>query len=106
MVLLHIISNNREQASEIADVLVEKKLVLAAVTFQEVSVKERNPSGEIVIVDQVLMIARTKGILFNTIETCLREIFPTNRPVLYSIPIVNMNWQEANVLITPEVKDL
>lgn len=106
MVLLHIISHDRQQASQIVDLLVEKNLVLTAVTLQEVAVKEKEPNGEMETTTQILIIGRTKGILFNTIETCLREAFPTNEPVIYSMPIVNMNWQEANALASLEAKDL
>lgn len=98
MVLLHIISNDRQQSDEIAHLLVKENLVLSAVTFQPVSVRKKRKNGEVGESDQTLLIARTKGLLFNTIETHLREIYPTSMPVIYSMPIVNMDWQEADIL--------
>ncbi len=98
MVLLHIICNDRQQSDDIADLLVKENLVLSAVTFQGVSVKEREESGTIGQSEQTMLIGRTRGLLFNTVQERLRELYPTNMPVIYSMPIVNMNWQDADAL--------
>lgn len=98
MVLLHIISNDRQQTDEIADLLVKENLALSAVTIQSVSVREKRKNGEVGESDHTLLIARTRGLLFNTIQTRLRDIYPTSMPVIYSIPIVNMDWHEADGL--------
>ncbi|MCE7991709.1 MAG: divalent cation tolerance protein CutA [Roseivirga sp.] len=98
MVLLHIICNDRQQSAEIADLLVTESLVLSAVTFQSVSVKEKQSDGSIGQSEQTLLIGRTRGILFNTVEARLREVHGAAMPVIYSVPIVNMNWKDADVL--------
>lgn len=98
MVLLHIICNDRRQSDEIADLLVTKNLILSAVTFQSVSVREKQEDGSVGQSEQTMLIGRTRGILFNTVETRLREVYSSNMPVIYSVPIVNMDWQHADTL--------
>ena len=102
MVLLHIISDNGKQASEIADLLVSQNLVLNTVTLQDISIKQKEIDGKVSDSKQILIIARTKGILFKTVEKTLRDTFPSNEPIIYSMPIVNMNWQEADALAVSE----
>ncbi|GAB5522985.1 MAG: hypothetical protein Roseis2KO_08570 [Roseivirga sp.] len=98
MVLLHIICKDRQLSDDIADLLVKENLVLEAVTFQNVSVRVREKNGTVGRSEQTMLIGRTRGLLFNTVQELLRERYPTNMPVIYSMPIVNMNWQDADAL--------
>lgn len=98
MVLLHIICNDSQQSDDIADLLVKENLVLEAVTFQDVSVKERKKNGTTGQSERTMLIGRTRGLLFNTVEDRLHELYPTSMPIIYSIPVVNMNWQDAHIL--------
>ncbi len=103
MVLLHIICNDRQQADEIADLLVSENLVLSTVTFNPISVVQKERSGRIGRTEQTMLIGRTRSVLFNTVEARLQEAYALNMPVIYSVPIVNMNWQDANILPEPSV---
>lgn len=98
MVLLHIICNDRQQSDEIADLLVTENLVLSAVTFQSVTVREKQSDGSVGQSEQTLLIGRTRGLLFKTVEARLRDVYGTEMPVIYSVPIVNMDWQHADTL--------
>ena len=99
MVLLHIVSNNAEQANDIIEFLVSKKLVLNALVQENVILKKRGEQESIVSEKQILIMGKTKALLFNTIDKLLREKYGSKMPILYSIPIVSMDFEQANELI-------
>lgn len=103
MVLLHIICNDQQQSDDIADLLVSENLVLSAVTFNPVSVVQKKRNGETGRTGQIMLIGRTRGVLFSTVEARLQEVYALNMPVIYSVPIVNMNWQDADMLMEPAI---
>ncbi|WP_020531790.1 hypothetical protein [Flexithrix dorotheae] len=103
MILIHIITNDYDQAAEVADYLANEKLILNAVML-EVSGRKRITGKKYKPIDQILVMGKTKALLFNTIDKMLRELYPENMPVLYSIPIVNMDWEQANELVKETVK--
>ena len=47
---------------------------------------------------------KTKALLFNTIDELLREKYPNNMPTLFSIPIVHMDWEQADELVKETAK--
>ena len=97
MVLLHIVTHSTAQAREIASLLTEEKLVLNALIQPNVSwIGKGMPAraGE----EETLVMAQTKGLLFDKIDRRLRGLYKQNMPVLYSVPIVNMDWEQADLL--------
>ncbi|CAN5412056.1 hypothetical protein BH23BAC1_BH23BAC1_34010 [soil metagenome] len=104
MILLHIITNEKEQAIEIVDYLVKEKLILDAIIMENITGRKRVGKGNFKSMDQTLIIGKTKALLFNTVDEQLREKYKKNMPVLYSIPIVNMDWEQANDLIKGTAK--
>jgi len=104
MIIIHIICKEESQAIEIADFLIDKKLILDAVVLDRVSIREKNRQGKFVTIRQALMMGKTKGLLFQEIDRQLRLKFVENMPVLYSVPIVDMDWEQANVLISETAK--
>ena len=97
MVLLHMVTHSSAQAREIAELLVEEKLVLNALIQPKVSwIGKGLPSGG--RDDDTLIMAQTKGLLFDKIDSRLRGLYKEKMPVLYSVPIVNMDWEQADVL--------
>lgn len=103
MVLLHIVSKNNQQLTEIVDYLLEEKLILNAI-IQENVVIRKNIDGEFKSEKRVMMIGKTKALLFNTIDTMLRQKFSSNMPVLYAVPIVAMDWEQADELVRETTK--
>lgn len=101
MVLLHMIADTVEQADEIAEVLTEEKLVLSALIQPGGRMKTQ---GRAEAEDRTLILAQTKGLLFNAIDERLRKMYPEQMPVLYSVPIVNMDWEQADVLVAKTAK--
>lgn len=104
MVLLHIITNNRDQAIEIVDFLTEDKLMLHAVIIEKLTGRKRGKDGTFQDQDQILVIGQTKALLFNTIDELLREKYKQHMPVLYSLPIINMDWEQSRELINETLK--
>lgn len=98
MVLLHIITANNGQALEITDMLIEKKLIVDALTMEKVFVRKRNGYDDYENIEQTLIIGKTKALLFNDIDELLRKEYGEDMPVLYSIAIVNMDWQQMDEL--------
>jgi len=104
MILIHIVTKEEDQAIEIVDFLMEEKLILDAVMMEKVMRREKNKNGIIESVSETLILGKTKALLFNDIDHILREKYKETMPVLYSIPIVNMDWEQVNELINETVK--
>lgn len=104
MVLLHIITNSRDQAIEIVDSLSEEKLMLHGVIIEKLSGRKKGQDGTYQDVEQILVMGQTKALLFNTIDEQLREKYRQDMPVLYSVPIVNMDWEQSRELINETLK--
>jgi uncharacterized protein involved in tolerance to divalent cations len=104
MILLHIITDDKDQAVEIADFLMKEKLMLSATILENISGRRRTLDDEIQSVKQTLVIGKTKALLFNTIDEHLRKKYKENMPIIYSLPIVNMDWEQANELIQGTTK--
>jgi uncharacterized protein involved in tolerance to divalent cations len=104
MVLIHIVTDSEEQAIEITDLLIEKKLILNALMIEKSKMRKRLKDGTFETHPQTLVIGKTKGLLFNDIDLLLREKYKENMPTLYSIAIVNMDWDQADELMTETLK--
>ena len=99
MILLHLISDDEEKINTIADILVQERLILNAVLIRDVKTRRRNKDGNLETIQQTLMTGKTKALLFNEIEKRLLEMYSEEEmPVLYSVPIVNMEWHQTDEL--------
>jgi uncharacterized protein involved in tolerance to divalent cations len=45
-----------------------------------------------------ILTGKTKALLFSVIEKKFHDLFGNTMPELYSLPIVNMEWKQAEVL--------
>lgn len=104
MILLHILTKDEEQANAISEYLIEHKLIFEAVIFEKVIARDLNPAGELISNQKVLVMGKTKSLLFNHIDEKIRENFSEHMPSLYSVPIVNMDWEQSNDLIQSTAK--
>ena len=104
MVLIHIITKYPERAYEIADLLIEQKLLLDAVIDDKVFVREKHECGEFRTDVRIRLMGRTKALLFDEIDKKLRETYPDDMPLLYSVPIVHMDWEQSDQLISNTAK--
>lgn len=106
MILLHIISPDHQQTKDISDFLSQKKLILNPIIIENAQSRKLDEVDEksITPTAHFPLIGKTKGLLFNEIDLKLREKYPTNLPILYSLPITHMDWEQADELINKTVK--
>jgi hypothetical protein len=105
MILLHIISEEEQQALEIVDFLMEENLLLEAVCLEKVLVRKKNKLGNPESVKQTLIMGKTKALLFNAIAQTLQDKYQENCPVIYSVPIVQMDWEQSKQLVNEVSQD-
>lgn len=104
MILLHVISDYEKQAIEIVDFLMEENLLLDAVILEKVLVRKKKDSGVPESVIRHMVMGKTKSLLFNTIDKMLRDKYNESSPVIYSIPIVQMDWEQSKQLANEVVR--
>ena len=97
MIQLHIISTEPEQIRDIENLLINEKFITGATVIDAVS-SYKNDDGEIKTVSTNLLIGRTKASLFNTIESHLKDKYGDKTPVIYGLPIVNMDFKHLEKL--------
>jgi len=97
MIQLHIAIRKLEQANEIVKLLTEEQLI-TGMTILDTKSCYKNDKGEIVTILTKLLIGRTRAILFGTIEKLLKEKYDELTPVIYGMPIVNMDIEHSNKL--------
>lgn len=104
MILVHIITKKNEQALEIIDLLIHKKLLFDAMVSEKTVYKKSKVTGKLVSSLQTLVIGRTKSLLFNAINQLLMEKYIDHMPVLYSLPIVYMQPEQAEEILSETVR--
>jgi len=96
MDLLHVITQSEKQAKDVAHFLLKEKLVLDSLLMEKVLyIEEKDMVPHYV----TLVKARTKHLLFNTIDEKLRQKYKDDMPILYSVPIVSMDKDQAQELV-------
>lgn len=97
MILIHVLTDSMDKAIEISDFLTMERLILNAVIAKDVIIR-KNEKGKMVSKDRVLIMGKTKALLFNKIDKELRKRYE-KMPVLYSVPIAHMDWEQAEYLV-------
>ena len=103
MILLHIISDEEEQAIEITDFLIENNLILDAVLLEKVAVRKKE-KGTTKSTSKTLVMGKTKALLFTSIDEMLKNKYKEKMPVIYSTPIVHMDWEQSKELVNEVAK--
>ena len=97
MILLHICGQDQDQIEEIARVLLSENLIMDV--NLNVASQRFELSGETFKRSSwVQLTGKTKSLLFSTIDDRITELFPDNLPEIYSLPIVDMDWDQASKL--------
>ena len=104
MILIHITSTSQEQIHEIVDWLSEEKLILHPIILEKVVLRSKNENGSFINEKQFLVMAKARALMFGKIEYLMKKKFKEEMPDLYSLPIVNMDWQKAELLKKPKSK--
>jgi len=90
MILTYIISNSKGEAENIANDLLEKKLVYSVNLFEDVS-SMRWEKSKIVKLKRTIVLAKTKSLLYNEIEKEVKRVQTTGTAIVFSMPITQMS---------------
>ncbi len=106
MILVHIIIDKREQAMEIIDTLLDKKLLFNAMLSEKKVFEKDSRTCKLKGTIQVLIIGKTKSLLFNSINKLLISMYgSTNKmPRIYCLPIVYMDPEQSEALLERTLK--
>jgi len=98
MVLIHIITDEKAQAIEIIDLLLERKLLFNAMLSRKKVYEKNKTTGELCAKVQILIIGKTKALLFNKINRLIISIYSKQMPSLYCLPIVYIDPERGEKL--------
>ncbi|MGB5437130.1 MAG: hypothetical protein WBM98_14640 [Maribacter sp.] len=98
MVLTHILTDTKEQALNCIDILLDKKLLLDASLSEKTTYFKNESSHKLESKSNILIIGRTKALLFQSIDQVLQKYYPNNMPSLYAVPIVYMNDDQSDAI--------
>ena len=99
MMSLTIITRTVEQSNEIIHLLLKERLVIEGIIQKNTSYFQFDVNKNVIESDSTMLLCITKGLLFTKIDTLLREKYKDNKPVLYSVPIINMGWEQSKIII-------
>ena len=98
MISLTIISETYEQSDEIIRLLLKKRLVIEGTIQTNANCYRLDTNRHVKETNSAMLICTTKSLLFPEIDEILREKYTNNLPILYSVPIVNMDWEQLKTL--------
>jgi len=98
MILIRISDNNEQEIEKIAEMLLEKRLIMDVIILRGIERWEHHDDS-IVKSEVTLLTAKTKALLFPKIDKILRKAYPDAMPELFSLPIVNMDWEQSKHLV-------
>jgi hypothetical protein len=98
MVNLQIITKDEQTAHEIIDHLLKERFVLEGILLENVT-RKRVIDEEIVAENGFLIKALAKALLFKSINQYIQDHFGDRDVVMYTIPIVDMDWDAQQSLI-------
>ena len=90
MILAYIISNNAEEAEQIAIDLLEKKLVYSINIIPDIKSMQRD-GGKIIILQRTIVLAKTKALLYKEIEAEIKRVQTTGTAIIFSMPLTQMS---------------
>ena len=88
MMILQILSKDEAQVHEIADYLLKEELIANAMLSEKVLVKTKTDDGSIASSKQYKLQGISKSLLFQEINSKLKQRYADNMPLLYSEPII------------------
>ena len=97
MVWIRISSNDEKQIEEITQDLLKAKLIIDANIERKVE-RWVLKDGEIGRTQIYIVTAKTKSLLFTSIDQRLRDSYKNSMPEVYCLPIVHMDWEQAEQL--------
>ena len=97
MILLRLVSNSEAKIESIALLLLRENLAID-VNIQRGLERVELSAGELISTKIYRLTAKTKALLFSKIDERLNDEFPNNLPEVHALPIVEMDWNQAELL--------
>ena len=99
MIQLRLSHRNPETIEQIGEMLLMEQYVLEVTIIRGIECWNL-VNNEVVKEKTNLLYAKTKALLFPHIERLIHKKHAGDMPILYSIPIVHMEWDQSEQLIT------
>lgn len=104
MIQLNIISKSHKQADELVQILIKKNLAINVFKIDGLISAVSNKEGINYHQGNTMITGQTKALLFNKIDQLIRSKYKKDMPLVYSLAIVNMDWEQADLLIQETIK--
>lgn len=97
MILLRISAPDEQVIEKAAHLLLSESLAID-LNLKRHAQRVRLEDGKLKTDPLFILTGKTKALLFSVIEKKFHELFGNAMPELYSLPIVNMEWTQAELL--------
>ena len=104
MILLQVVSKSELKIEEIAEMLISNRFVID-VNVQRNIERAELVNDKLVYGTVCVLSAKTRAVLFDAIDKRLQEMYPDNMPETYALPIMQMDWRQADIL-TKDVQEV
>lgn len=98
MIFLRILSKDESMIDLLALELLRENLVID-LTIKRHMTRVELINNELTEFPVYLLTAKTRGVLFTTIDKFIKKKYAKNMPEVYSLPIVHMDWEQADSLL-------
>ncbi|MCB9186706.1 MAG: divalent cation tolerance protein CutA [Flavobacteriales bacterium] len=97
MILLRIVSKSEGKIEEIAETLLRERLIMDVNIKRDLERAEM-VNDKLILTPVYLLTAKTRATLFDAIDQLLNDLYPGHMPEVYAIPIMQMDWKQAQSL--------
>lgn len=104
MIAIQIVCTDQNEAKKIIQQLLGERLIWNALVTESTDYTRKRGPGKMHETHQVLITAKTKSLLFQPINLLLRKTYGSSMPVLYALPIVYMDPEQADQLLKRTLK--
>ena len=91
MIQLNILTKNKQVSELIGKFLIDQKYAIAVQIIGDISVIDQNKN--VVNLSRIILV--TRHLLYSKLEDKLRALFENEIFEFYAVPIVEMDWEQA-----------
>ncbi len=99
MIKIYIIPKNKKQSEEIIEFLLHGKHILTAMVIENMLLSKINEKKQTITSKKNAITGIIRSLHFNSLNEKLKEMYQEHMPILYSIPIVHMDPDQADAII-------
>ncbi|TSE04103.1 MULTISPECIES: hypothetical protein [Aquimarina] len=98
MVKIWIIPKSKSQADEIVEFLLRGKYLLTVMILENCVLAKIDRKNQTHRLNKTLISGIIRSLQFNNLNDRLRKMYPSNMPILYSVPIIQMDPQQSEAI--------